>query len=185
MKQRESERSQALERKERRMFAARAAWQTSQALRGAPLASAGMTPPAFTSVLALVRRELPENRRTPSRALRSSLGFLAFAAVVAIGVGFTREKAPTTIEAEPPPSFACWDAPASLAVEATAYETDRAVASAEDRYAACLFATPRAAPAGALCAAPVANDGTDVTCKAARPQEDEIFESRIRGGSLQ
>jgi hypothetical protein len=158
---------------ERRMFAARAAWQ----------ASVGMTPPPFAPVLAQVRRDLP-GRRAPSTVLKRSLGFLAVAAAVAIGVGFARARTPPTIEAEPPPSFACWDDPRSLAVEATAYETDRAVASAEDRYAACLFATPRAAPAGA-CAAPVANDVAEVTCNAARPLDDEIFESRIRGGSLQ
>ena len=69
--------------------------------------------------------------------------------------------------------------PRSLVAEASAYATDHAIASAEDLYGACLVATPGADLA---CARPVASD---VTCGPLRPPDDEVFESRIRGGSLQ
>jgi hypothetical protein len=85
-------------------------------------------------------------------------------------------EAPLVV-AEPRSAFACYDDPGSLVAEAAAYATDRAVARAEDRYAACLVATPVGA-----CALP---RDTDVTCSASWPLDDEVFEERARGGSLQ
>jgi hypothetical protein len=117
------------------------------------------------------------------------LGLAAAAAALAVAVATRDPVAPAVpaVVAEPLPTLACYDDPRSLVAEATAYATDRAIARAEDRYAACLVATPRAgvahlaATSGPTCALPVE---TDVTCGSFGPPDEEVFESRIRGGSL-
>jgi hypothetical protein len=153
---------------ERRLFAARAALLARTA------------PPPFAAVLAEVRGER-EARTKSARAIRRPLSFIAFAAAAAIaGIVFTRRDGATAVEVLPDPrsSVLCYDDAASLAVEAAAYATDRAIASAEDRYSACLLATP----AGACAAAPIARD---VTCDGLGPQSDAAFDEEARGGSLQ
>jgi anti-sigma factor RsiW len=150
-------------RAERSLFAARA--------------TAMEAPPPFTDVLAAIQRE--RRGRWVARAPWLILPAAAALALVVSGALASREPERAAAVAEPPPTFACTDDAASLAVEATAYATDRAVASAEDRYGACLMATPRSAPA---CASQAPSD---VTCSAGRPLPDEVFESRTRGGSLQ
>jgi hypothetical protein len=151
-------------RAERRLFSARAAISVAV--------------PPFSSLLTRVRRERKERLRTAVARRAPWLGLAAAAAVLAVAVTTRGPVAPEVV-AEPPPSLACYDDPRSLDAEATAYATDRAIATAEDRFAACLVATPRASPA---CALPVE---TNVTCGPLGPPDDEVFESRIRGGSLQ
>ena len=151
-------------RAEGRLFAARAA-------------SPAGDPPPFTAVLAAARRERAW-WRLPTKAPWFA-GLAAAAAVVALLVTRRDPDAPVATP-EPPPTFACYDDPRSLVVEAAAYATDRAVASAESRYAACLVATPDTM--GGACAIP---RDVDVTCGAPRPLDDEVFEERTRGGSLQ
>jgi Putative zinc-finger len=150
-------------RDERAVFAARAA-------------SPAVEPPPFAAVLAAAQRGRAAGWRVPPRAL---FGLAAAAAALALLVTRSEPDAPEATP-EPPPSFACYDDPRSLVVEAAAYATDRAVATAEDRYAACLVATP--ITTSGACALP---RDTDVTCGAPRPLEDEVFEERTRGGSLQ
>jgi len=158
-------------RAERALFASRAA-------------SPAPVPPPFAAVLAAARRDRASRwhrlfsggsaLRRPPRA-----AWLGLAAAAAIAAYFTAGRAPDAplIVAEPRSAFACYDDPSSLTAEAAAYATDRAVASAEDRYAACLVATPVG-----VCALP---RDTDVTCGASWPLDDEVFEERARGGSLQ
>lgn len=150
---------------ERRLFEARAA-------------SPAAAPPPFAAVLAHVRTERRGRLRETLTRRAPWVGFAVAAAIA--GVVVTRGNTePATAIAEPLPSFACYDDVRSLAVEAEAYATDRAVASAEDHYAACLVATPRSVP---VCALPI---DTTVTCGSLRPQDDEVFEERARGGSFQ
>jgi hypothetical protein len=153
-------------RAERRLFTARAALR-------AP------SPPPFAAVLTEVRRERSMLRR---RAAWVSLAAAA-ALIVGIAAAFRAPSAPEAT-AEPPPSFACSDDPRALALEAAAYATDRAIASAEDHYAACLVATPRSVSAGAAAACGISVE-TDVTCGPFGPLQDAVLESRTRGGSLE
>jgi hypothetical protein len=161
-------------REERRLFRAR------------PEVPAEAVPP-FAAVLAEVRGEVPGDRlvplgnqsrwrRPPSPRARVAWLGLAAAAAFALVIRAIPDAAPEALP-EPPPSFACYDDPRSLVAEATAYATDRAIASAEDLYGACLVATPGAALAAASPA------DSDVTCGPLGPPDDEVFESRIRGGS--
>jgi len=150
-------------REERRLFDAR--------LPGMP---AGAVPP-FAAVLAEVR-----GRARPAQALRARVPWMGLAAAAALALVFAASPhAAPEATPEPPPSFACYDDPRSLVAEATAYATDRAIAGAEDLYGACLVATPGAVLASASPA------DSDVTCGPLGPPDDEVFESRIRGGSLQ
>ena len=166
-------------KRERRLFETRAAWQS---------ATAASALPPFAAVLAQVRLERRERTQArwlaflPRSAWHAVFGLAAAAAAVGTLFVATREAPSPAVVAEPPASFACYDEPQSLVVEAMAYATDRAVATAEDHYAACLVATPRSAPAGGMCA-PRAD--TDVTCGSGGPLDGEVFESKIRGGSLQ
>jgi hypothetical protein len=134
--------------RERDLFRARAA------LKDAVGASA---PPPFERVLGRVRRERASATagergsslaRTGARtALRRAAPWLATAAAaaVALGVAWQRGTDAPAVTEEPRSIVACYDDAPSLVVEATAYATDRAIASAEDHYAACLVATPRTA----------------------------------------
>jgi len=176
----------------RSLFAARAAWQAKDPnLDGVDeIASV----PPFEAVLARVRSESPTAPPTARGRVLSLLSrrrvsaVLAFAAAAAALVAITTapDEAPVAIVAEPPASLACFDDPASLSIEASAYATDRAIASAEDHFAACLVASPCAAPrASHGCSEPAREPASDdVTCSAPRPLDDEIFASRIRGDSL-
>jgi hypothetical protein len=168
-------------REERRVFQDR--------LQARPEVPAEAVPP-FAAVLAEVRekarrpghRDLAADRvgalrdRLFPRGLRTGVPWLAAAASLALVIHAIPGAAPEALP-EPPPSFACYDDPRSLVAEATAYATDRAIASAEDRYGACLVATP-----GAELAVTRPVD-SDVTCSPLGPLDDEVFESRIRGGS--
>lgn len=60
------------------------------------------------------------------------------------------------IVAEPPMDLSCFEGQ-RLAVEMEAFVTDRAIASVEDQYGACMVATPLARPSRghAACAPPV------------------------------
>ena len=134
---------------ERRLFAARAA------------VLARAAPPPFAAVLAEVRGERTARARI-ARALRRPSPWLALAAAAAIaGIVFARRDGATAVEVLPEPrsNVACYDDAPSLVVEAAAYASDRAIASAEDRYSACLLATPVGA-----CAAAAAPIERDVTC---------------------
>ncbi len=147
-------------------------------------------PPPFADVLARVRRE----RRSRWERWAPGLGLAAAAAfaLVAMSALGARAPAPVAAVAEPMADFTCYDDPRSLAVEATAYATDRAVASAEDHYGACLMATPAVIlggacerPSSTVMGAAIFTDESDVTCRPLRPLDDEVFASRICGGSLQ
>ena len=158
-------------RAERALFTARAAASTA-------------APPPFADVLAAARRDRASRwgrlfHRGSAPRPRARIAWLGLAAAAATAAYFATGRSPGApgIVAEPRSALACYDDPSSLVAEAAAYATDRAVASAEDRYAACLVATPVGA-----CALP---RDKDVTCSASRPLEDEVFEERARGGSLQ
>jgi hypothetical protein len=163
----------------RQLFVARSALRASSPEDG---------PPPFEEVLARVRRD---RRREPvvalqRRARRAAWPLLiAAAAGIAIATG-SKEEPPTAIAAEPP-SFACFDDPRSLTAEAAAYATDRAIATAEDRFASCLVATPGS------CEAPVATEilfapaSRGVTRASGAPLPSEVVERSARaaqGGSL-
>ncbi len=122
-------------RAEQRLFADRAAFAPA--------------PPPFGAVLAAARRDRAR-ARTRRVAPWAALGLAAAFAGVCLMPRATPAEAPAAV-AEPP-SFACYDDPGSLVVEAAAYATNRAIASAEDHYAACLVATPSGhAGAGGVC----------------------------------
>ena len=154
-----------------------------EALFAARAAAPAPAPPPFAAVLARVHDRARQERSIARR--RAGWLSLAAAAAVIVGIGAAR-RAPSAPEAtaEPPPSFACSDDPRAIAQEAAAYATDRAVAGAEDEYAACLVATPRFAPASAAAACGVLVE-TDVTCGAPGPLPDEVLDPRTRGGSLE
>jgi hypothetical protein len=157
--------------------------------------------PPFAAVLAEVRREAGPHAPAAARPrrLRDHAPWLGLAAAAALALVVTsRSDPPPRALAEPLPSFICYDDPQSLVAEATAYATDRAVASAEDLYGACLVATPCAALAcgrtmsagltGPLPATrPAAMMRTvvesDVTYCPLGPPDEEVFESRTRGVS--
>ncbi len=175
-------------REERRVFAARTETATPPV-------------PAFSAVLAEARREAgahaPAERG--ARRFRDHAPWLGLAAAAALALFFTsRSEPPPRVEAEPLPTFLCYDDPQSLVAEASAYATDRAVASAEDLYGACLVATPCGnlacgRTASARLSGPVAATrpaslmrtvvDSDVTYCPLGPPDEEVFESRIRGVS--
>jgi hypothetical protein len=178
-------------RAERQLFTARAAHEGADLpafMPSSPSSPSGPALPPFTAILAEVRRE--RRSRWVARA-----PWLGLAAAAALALFFTATRAPAPVAvAEPAADFTCYDDPRSLAVEATAYATDRAVASAEDQYGACLMATPavtigsareRSVNLGAASGSCVFPVEADVTCRSLWPLDDEIFASGICGGSLQ
>jgi len=164
-------------RAERRLFTERAAFAPA--------------PPPFGAVLAAARRDRVERARAArwSRwAPWVGLGLTAAVSGVCLVPRALVADAPApAVAAESLPSLACYDDPGALVAEGAAYAIDRASASVEEHSAACLEAMPgpsRTASyqGGGACEVAVESE---VTCVAGRPLDDEVFEERTRGGSLQ
>jgi hypothetical protein len=154
-------------------------------------------PPPFSGILARTRKERSREARVRFRRIAPLLG-LALAAAIA-GVFATpraSETGPAETAAAPRSDFTCYDDPSSIPIEvAYAIEStgesvrflsatdasrgtiDGAIALVEDRYAACLVATPRSVPVCAI--------EEPVTLDSKKPLGDEVFDSRARGESIQ
>ena len=137
---------------------------------------AAPAPPPFAAVMARARRgeglSLRERAARPAR-----VGSMLAAAAVLLGVLVTRPERrgePAEIVAEPPMELSCFEGQ-PIAVEMEAFVTDRAIASVEDQYDACMVATPLLRPlrGHAACAAPVDHA---VTCDPLGPLEGEAVE---------
>src|SRR5262249_38619201 len=154
------------------------------------------------AVLARTRKERSREARVRFRRIAPLLGLAAAAAIA--GVFATPRAAETgsgETAGAPRSDFTCYDDPSSLpieiasalgskgesvtplsAIDANAQSSalpsrrtiDLAIALVEDRYAACLVATPRSVPACVPVAEPV-------TLDAKQPLGDEVFDSRARG----
>jgi hypothetical protein len=119
-------------------------WRRAEQRLFADRAAVAPAPPPFGAVLAAARRD---RARAARRRLAPwvALGLAAAIAGLYLVPRATRDMAEAPAVLAEPPSFACYDDPGSLVVEAAAYATDRAIASAEDHYAACLVGTPASA----------------------------------------
>ena len=146
--------------RERALFSARSAWQPS----------GGVPVPAFDRLLERTRAERPKahaSRSIPSflrvpMYRRAAIGMttVAMGVMGAFAIIAARDGQAPPIVAEPIPTFACFDDPSSLTTEASAYASDRAIASAEERFSSCLMASPGMS---------TTSNGGDVTCGASGP----------------
>jgi anti-sigma factor RsiW len=140
-------------------------------------ALAAPAPPPFAAVMARARREGDEGTRPARRAWVGAALAAAAALVVfvtgAVPRGPHGEAAPE-IAADPPMELSCFEGQ-PVAVEREAFVTDRAIATVEDQYDACLLATPLARPSRGprACAPPV---DRAVTCDPLGPLPGEAVE---------
>ena len=137
-----------------------ARWLAAERQLFAQRSAVAAAPPPFAAVMARARGgDVREDRARAARRARVGVILAAAAALLGFFVthpGARSREVATEIVAEPAMELSCFEGQ-PIAVELEAFVTDRAIASVEDQYGACMLATPlaRSARGDAACAAPV------------------------------